>query len=48
MGYRAATRYHEKVTEKQQQHATLIRILQQKGYVVHVLLILLGNTGEIF
>lgn len=39
--------YHEKLTEKLQQHATMIQILQQQGYQVHVLPILLGNTLEI-
>ena len=46
-GYCAATPYHDKVLEKQQQHERLTQILQSKGFTVHVLPVLLGNTGEI-
>ena len=34
--------------EKQQQHEQLTQILQSKGFTVHVLHVLLGNTGEAF
>ena len=34
--------------EKQQQHERLTQILQSKGFIVHVLPVLLGNTGEVF
>ena len=44
----AATRYHDKILEKQEQHERLTQILQSKGYPVHVLPLLLGNTGEAF
>ena len=47
VGYCAATPYNDKLAEKQQQHASLVRILQRKGFTVHVLPVLLGNTGEI-
>ena len=46
--YCAATLYHDKLLEKQQQHERLPQILQSKGFTVHVLPVLLGNTGEIF
>ena len=48
VGYCAATRYHDKLVEKQQQHEQLISILEGKGYTVHLLPVLLGTTGEIF
>ena len=48
VGYCAATRYHEKLTETQQEHATLTQILQQNGIVVHVLPVFLGNIGAMF
>ena len=48
VGYCAATRYQDKLTEKKQQHQRLIDILQRTGYEVHLLPVLLGNTGEIF
>ena len=34
--------------QKQQQHERLTQILQSKGFTVHVLPVLLGNTGEVF
>ena len=48
VGYCAATRYHDKLLEKQQQHERLTQILQSKGFTVHVLPVLLSNTAEIF
>ena len=48
VGYSAATRYYEKLAEKQQQNQCLQRILEAKGVIVHILPVLLGNTGEIF
>ena len=48
VGYCAATRYHDKMNEKQQQHAQLISLLESLGYRVDILPVLLGNTGEIF
>ena len=48
VGYCAATRYHDNLREKQQQHERLTQILQSKGFTVHVLPVLLGNTGELF
>ena len=48
VGYCAATRYHDKMTEKQQQHAQLICLLESLDYRVNMLPVLLGNTGEIF
>ena len=48
MGYCAATCYHAKFLEKQQQHERLTQILESKGFIVHVLPVLLGNTGEVF
>ena len=47
VGYCAATRYHDKLLEKQQQHWRLTQILQRKGFTVRVLLVLLGDTGEV-
>ena len=38
VGYCAATRYYEKLAEKQQQHECLQRILEAKGVTVHILL----------
>ena len=48
VGYCAATRYHNKMTEKQQQHAQLISLLESLDYRVNMLPVLLGTTGEIF
>ena len=48
VGYCAATRYHDKMNEKQQQHAQLISLLESLGYRVDILPVLLGNSGEIF
>ena len=48
VGYCAATRYHDKFLEKQQQHERLTQISESKGFIVHVLPVLLGNTGEVF
>ena len=48
IGYCAATRYLEKLTEKLQQHQVLTDILKAKGFDVQVLPVILGNTGEIF
>ena len=48
VGYCAATRYHNKLIENQQQHAQLISLLESWGYTVDILPVLLGNTGEIF
>ena len=47
MRYCAATRYHDKITEKQQQHAQLISLLEGLDYSVNMLPVL-GTTGEIF
>ena len=47
VGYCAATRYHNKMTEKQQQHARLISLLESLDYRVSMLPVLLGTTGEI-
>ena len=41
VGYCAATRYHDKMLEKQQQHERLTQILQSKGFTVR------PDTGEI-
>ena len=46
VGYCAATHHHDKFLEKQQQHEHLTQILQSKGFIVHVLPVLLGNTGQ--
>ena len=48
VGYCAAIRYHDKMTEKQQQHAQLISLLESLDYRVKILPVLLGTTGEIF
>ena len=51
LGYCAATQHNDELAEKQQQqqqHASLVRILQSKGFTVHVLPVLLGNKGDIF
>ena len=48
VGYCAATRYHDNLLEKQQQHERMTQTLQSKGFTVHVLPVLLVNTGEIF
>ena len=48
VGYCAATGYHDKMTEKQQQHAQLISLLESLDYRVITLPVLLGTTGEIF
>ena len=45
VGYCGATRYHDKLLEKQ--HERLTQILQRKGFTVHVLSVLLGDTGEV-
>ena len=48
IGYCAATWYHDKWNEKQQQHAPLKSLLESLNYIVDILPMLLGNTGEIF
>ena len=48
VGYCAATRYHDKLNEIQQQYAQLISLLESLCYRVDILPMLLGNTGEIF
>ena len=37
VGYCAATRYNDKMTEKQQQHAQLISLLESLDYRVNML-----------
>ena len=48
VGSCAATRYHDEVTEQQQQHAQMISLLESLKYRVDMLPVLLGTTGEIF
>ena len=43
VGYCAATRYHNKMTEKQQQHAQLVSLLESLDHRV-MLPVLLGTT----
>ena len=48
VGYCAATCYRDMLLQKQQQHERLTQILHSKGFTIHVLPSLLGNTGEGF
>ena len=48
VGYCVATCYHDKLLEKQLQHERLTQILKSKGFTLHILPVLLGNTGEVF
>ena len=48
IGYCSDTRYHDKIKEKQAQHARLCTILRREGHSVEFLPIILGTYGSIF
>ena len=48
IGYTSEGRYHEKLAEKQEQHAQLLMLLESQGYQVVTNTIVLGSSGGIF
>lgn len=48
IGYGSETRYHEKSSEKSQQHATLQKMLETEGFEAEIRPIILGTAGGIF
>ena len=48
VGYTNETRYEEKLQEKEQQHSTLIKLLEASGFEAVLCPIILGTIGGIF
>ena len=48
IGYTSEGRYHEKLAEKQEQHAQLVTLMESQGYQVVINTIILGSSGGIF